>query len=216
MQEPLRSISIHCELLIRVLEQGHYDTASEHAQHVRESARKMRDLIHDLLAFTRLTDDEPEYPRKADAGVIVKRTLEHLRSLIESNEAEVAYEGLPVIQGQDVFLIQLFQNLIENGIKYRGAEPPQIKISAERIGKMWQFAIQDNGAGIEPQYQQQIFTIFQRLHGDDVPGTGMGLAIAQRVVEREGGRIWVESSLGKGSTFYFTLPALDDSSEAKA
>ena len=115
-------------------------------------------------------------------------------------------DPLPTVCGDPVQLVQLFQNLIDNAIKYSGATRPTVRITAERSGGDWRITVRDNGVGIDPQYHQQIFGIFKRLHGRDVPGTGIGLALTKRVVERHGGRIWVESAAGQGAAFTFTLP----------
>jgi light-regulated signal transduction histidine kinase (bacteriophytochrome) len=130
-----------------------------------------------------------------------------LKIAIQDSGASVSRGALPHIRIYEFQLEQLFQNLIANAIRYRGDDSPRIRIAAERQGDVWRFSVQDNGIGIEPQFQEQIFGIFKRLHSKtEYPGTGMGLAICQRIVERTGGRIWVESEPGKGSTFYFTIP----------
>jgi signal transduction histidine kinase len=114
---------------------------------------------------------------------------------------------LPTVLGDDVLLAQLFQNLITNAIKYRREQPPEVLISAKEQGEFWQFSVRDNGIGIDPAYHDRIFGLFKRLHGREVPGTGLGLAICRKITEKHGGRIWVESELGRGSVFHFTLPA---------
>jgi light-regulated signal transduction histidine kinase (bacteriophytochrome) len=127
---------------------------------------------------------------------------------IEENEALVTHDLLPTVFADDLQLVQLFQNLIDNGVKFRSEKPPHIHVSAMKKGSEWVFSVRDNGMGIEPQYHERIFEVFQRLHArEEYSGTGIGLAICKKVVERHGGRMWVESQLGEGSTFYFTLQA---------
>jgi light-regulated signal transduction histidine kinase (bacteriophytochrome) len=131
-----------------------------------------------------------------------------LRASISDSKADISFEQLPVVRIPEVHLQQLFQNLITNGIKYRSAEAPCIRITCQRQDSLWRFAFQDNGIGIPAEYHNKIFGIFKRLHGrEQYQGTGIGLAICKRIVERYGGRIWVNSEPGRGSTFYFTLPA---------
>jgi light-regulated signal transduction histidine kinase (bacteriophytochrome) len=137
----------------------------------------------------------------------LERVLASLEVAIKESGASITSGTLPHVRMYEFQLEQLFQNLIANAIRYRGIDTPRISIAAERQGDVWRFSVQDNGIGIEPQFQEQIFGIFKRLHSrTEYPGTGMGLAICQRIVERAGGRIWVESEPGKGSTFYFTIP----------
>jgi chemotaxis family two-component system sensor kinase Cph1 len=126
---------------------------------------------------------------------------------VEENKALVTHDALPAVMADSPQMVQLFQNLIENAIKFHGSEPPRVHVSASRNGKEWTFSVRDNGIGIAPEYTKRIFTIFQRLHSRETyEGTGIGLALCQKIVEQHGGRIWVESSVGEGSTFYFTLP----------
>jgi light-regulated signal transduction histidine kinase (bacteriophytochrome) len=142
-----------------------------------------------------------------DAGEVVERVLQNLEVAIQTSGASISFADLPRVRMRSFQLEQVFQNLIGNAIRYRSSASPRIRISASMQGKEWVFSVQDNGIGIAPEFQQQIFGIFKRLHSkSEYPGTGMGLAICQRSIERSGGRIWVESELGKGSTFFFTIP----------
>ena len=144
----------------------------------------------------------------AEAKQALRRALASLASAIAGSGASITQGALPWVRMHDFQVEQLFQNLIGNAIRYRSRQPPQIHIGAVRDGHVWRFSVRDNGIGIDPQYKEHIFGIFKRLHGAaDYPGTGMGLAICKRIVERAGGRIWVESDLGRGSTFFFTVPA---------
>ncbi len=136
----------------------------------------------------------------------MQQVLLNLQASIQQNQAQITWDPLPTVHAHEIRIVQLLQNLVGNGIKYRSAEPPRIHVTAKRRDADWMFSVTDNGIGIEPEYAQQIFGIFKRLHGQNYPGTGIGLAICQRIVERYGGRIWVESKPGQGSTFCFTLP----------
>ena len=139
-----------------------------------------------------------------------------MNTLILVSPAEVSSDPLPIIRGQRTHFVQLFQNLIGNGIKYRSNIPPRIHVSAGKQNENWRFAVADNGMGIAPQHHQKVFGVFKRLHGNTIPGTGIGLAICQRVVERYMGRIWVESEPDKGSTFIFTLPIGNEARKVSA
>jgi light-regulated signal transduction histidine kinase (bacteriophytochrome) len=141
---------------------------------------------------------------------VLNRVLSSLHSAIESSDAKITREPLPVITGDVSQIQQLFQNVIGNAVKFHGAEPPVIQISARRDGEFWRFSVSDNGIGFDMKYSDRIFVVFQRLHGRaHYPGTGVGLAICKRIVEQHGGRIWAESEVSKGSTFYFTLPVYE-------
>jgi light-regulated signal transduction histidine kinase (bacteriophytochrome) len=171
------------------------------------SAKRMQLLIKDLLTYTRATKREEEVRDVTDAEIILRKVLCDLRRLVSEHEASITFDSLPQLRMHEVHLQQLFQNLLGNAIKYQSAQPPRMHISAT-MGSEWLFSVQDNGIGIDPQYASQIFGVFKRLHNsEEYPGTGIGLAICQKIVERYGGRIWVESELGKGATFFFTLPA---------
>jgi light-regulated signal transduction histidine kinase (bacteriophytochrome) len=139
-------------------------------------------------------------------NMVLAGVMQNLSLAVEESGTVITSASLPVVAGPEVHLVQLLQNLIGNAIKYRGPSEPRIEISVRQQGSEWLFAVKDNGMGIAPEYQQKIFGVFTRLHGKSIPGTGIGLAICQRVVQRHGGRIWVESELGQGATFYFTLP----------
>jgi light-regulated signal transduction histidine kinase (bacteriophytochrome) len=163
-------------------------------------------LISDLLAYTRAGASESDVTVHS-AEAVLQYTLSGLSEAIRESQATVTHDALPDVAMGEAHLQQLLQNLIGNALKYRTDEPPRIHISATDTGSAWRFSVQDNGIGIDPSYREKIFGVFKRLHRDQkYSGTGIGLAICQRVVERYGGKIWVESAPGEGSTFYFTVP----------
>lgn len=213
LQEPLRMITTYSELLIR----GHKDEANDRAatcvRFITESTNRMQQLLADLLAYTRLIGD-PDGPvtSTVDLNAAFHSALENCLAGIEEYRATVTSDPLPNAQGYEPHFVELFQNLIGNALKYRGDHPPRVHVSAALQDGYWRLAVADNGIGIEPEFHHQIFGVFKRLHGREIPGTGIGLAICQRIVERYGGRIWVESQLNHGATFYFTLPAAERAS----
>lgn len=171
-----------------------------------DGAVRMQRLIEDLLAYSRVSSRGAEF-MPTDAGAVLERALANLKLAIEDADAIVTRDPLPVVPADQSQLEHVFLNLIGNALKFRGPQRPEVHISAAQRDGDWQFSIRDNGIGIESQYFDRIFVIFQRLHGrEQYPGTGIGLAITKRIVERHGGRIWVESQPGTGSTFFFTLP----------
>ncbi len=209
LQEPLRMIALYSEMLERQYA-GKLDAeADRFIRFVINGAHRMEMLLKDLLAYSQAGSATPEgAPAKpVDCAAVLEKVLLNLKAAIEQNGAEVNCENLPVIEADEIRLVQLFQNLVSNAIKYRSAEPPRVRVRAEQRESDWLFSVEDNGIGIRPEYSQQVFGIFKRLHGHTYPGTGIGLAICQRIVERYGGRIWVESKLGHGSRFCFTLPS---------
>jgi two-component system, sensor histidine kinase and response regulator len=206
MQEPLRMVASYLQLVAeryadRLDAEGH-----EFIDFAVDGAKRMQALINDLLAFSRVnTKARPFEP--TDCGAIVATACHHLRVAIDESGAEVTAAAMPTVPGDAIQLLQLFQNLIGNAIKFRGAAAPRVQVTATETTDGWQFAVSDNGIGIAPEYFERIFVLFQRLHGRQAyPGTGIGLALCKRIVERHGGRIWVESAPGRGSTFAFTLP----------
>jgi len=207
LQEPLRSVKIYSELLARHLGDKLEGNARVFLDFVSAGATRMEMLVRDLLAYTQAGQlDRPETPE--DANTALNSALANLDGAIRESGAQVTSERLPSLRVRGMQLQQLFQNLIGNAIKYRRPDtPPVIHVTARRDGDNWLFSCSDNGLGIEAEYKERIFGLFKRLHtGDEYSGTGIGLAICQRIVERYHGRIWVESELGKGSTFHFTLP----------
>jgi light-regulated signal transduction histidine kinase (bacteriophytochrome) len=172
-----------------------------------DGAVRMWKLINDLLTYSRVGMRGKELS-PTDSEAVLAQSVNDLKVTIEENGALVTHDPLPTVMADRPQLGQLFQNLIGNAIKFRGKEPPRVHISASRNGNGWTFSVRDNGIGIAAEYSERIFIIFQRLHGrQEYAGTGIGLAICKKIVERHGGRIWVESEVGKGATFYFILPA---------
>jgi light-regulated signal transduction histidine kinase (bacteriophytochrome) len=206
LQEPLRMVSSYTQLVMRRYGEKLDKDAREFMNYVVDGAARMKQLIEDLLAYSRVGTRGKEFaPLELEA--IVRRAVTNLRAAIEEAGAAVTWEGLPQVQGDDVQLAQLLQNLIGNALKFRSASVPRVNIFSTEKADDWEIVVQDNGIGIEPQYYERIFMVFQRLHNKaEYPGTGIGLAICKKVVERHGGRIWVESKLGEGSAFHFTLP----------
>jgi PAS domain S-box-containing protein len=208
LQEPLRMITAYSQLLIKS-HRGEFDEeAGEFVGTIVEGTRRMRELLADLLAYTEIRTRDEEKPELVDLNVVLDKVRQNLKAAIVASGASVTNDLLPTLRAQGGHFQPLFQNLIENAIKYRSDAPPRIHVSVRTVGGELQYAVSDNGLGIDPQYHAQIFEVFRRLHGKKIPGTGVGLAICQRVVERYGGRIWVESEAGKGATFLFTLPNL--------
>ncbi|HTT15503.1 MAG TPA: ATP-binding protein [Thermoplasmata archaeon] len=208
LQEPLRMVGSYTQLLQRRYGQQLDADANEFLRYAQEGASRMRDLIDDLLEYSRL-GTRPGTTQRVAVDAVLRRVLANLRESIAEAHAEVTCGPMPEVEGDPTQLAQLFQNLIGNAIKFRGDHPPHVRVTAERRGASWEFAVQDDGIGISPEYQDRIFVIFQRLHSrEEYPGTGIGLAVVRKVVERHGGRVWVESSgrPGEGTTFRFTIP----------
>ena len=206
LQEPLRGIESFIKLLEKRYKGKLDEKADEYIDYVVDDVQRMQMLIKDLLEYSRVSVKEKIFC-PVNCSVVLEQALKNLRLSIEESRADVTYDLLPVVMGDEAQLIRLFQNLIGNAIKFRGWEPLKIHISAGREGAEWIFSIRDTGIGIDPRQAERIFIIFQRLHSrQEYPGTGIGLAICKRIVERHGGRIWVESEPGKGATFCFTIP----------
>ena len=206
LRTPLRSISGFAQLLQKKYG-GLLDAEADHwIARVVSGAHRMERLIEDLLSYARLESQDRQFV-PVDCRVVFDDAVQLLESDIRDTDAEVTSSPLPTIMGDQGQLVQLFQNLIDNGIKYHGARPPRVHVSAQRNDGAWVFSVSDNGLGIEPEQHQRIFEIFRRLHTQtEYPGTGIGLAVCRRVVERHGGTLWVESEPGQGSTFRFTIP----------
>ena len=214
LQEPLRMITSYSQLLLKGY-RGQFDgEAATCIEFISDGTKRMRELLADLLAYTQLTGDSQESVAPVDLNGVFQTVFENCRVAIEEAGATVSSDPLTAVLGHKPHFVQLFQNLISNSIKYRGDRPPLIHVSAERQNGLWRIAVKDNGIGIAPEYHKQIFGVFKRLHGRTIAGTGIGLAICQRVVNRYGGQIWVESEVGAGATFYDTLPAVNGSSAA--
>ena len=206
LQEPLRMIAIYSQLLIKCY-RGQLDgQAEEWGGFINEGTTRMRNLLADLLSYTEIGAEKKDALESIDLNKVWEKVIETLRRTIDANGVVVTSGDLPTVHGHEARFVQLFQNLIGNAIKYHGKSPLVVHISTKQRNGEWLFAVADNGMGIEPAHHQTIFGVFKRLHGKEIPGTGIGLAICQRVVERYGGRIWVESQVGHGTTFYFTLP----------
>jgi len=205
LQEPLRVVTGYVQLLERKYK-DHLDAdADQFIHYIIDGVIRMQQLITDLLNYSRVGSQGKPF-QSTNVRAVLDRVLVNLQKVIEESGAAVTCDALPTVLGDEMQLIQLFQNLIGNGLKFRGGQPPRIHVSARREGDCWTFAVRDNGIGIERQYWDQIFVIFQRLHTrHKYAGTGIGLAICKRIVERHGGRIWLESQPGEGTTFHFTL-----------
>jgi two-component system sensor kinase len=212
LQEPLRSVTSYCQLLKHNAGDRLDERTTEYLNLAVDGARRMKQLIGDLLLYSRLgTRGTPA--QRTDGNQILDLALANLQPRIAETRAVLTRDPLPTIVGNSTQLVQVFQNLLGNAIKFQGAGPPEVHVGVQADGPQWRFSVRDNGIGIAPEDAQRIFLIFQRLHNRDrYDGTGIGLAICKRVIEDHGGRIWVESQLGQGSSFYFTLPILDDTS----
>lgn len=206
LSEPLRTITVHAQLLERRLNNQLSGEASESFQFLMQSAQRMRSFIDDLLRYSHATHPGVSKITEVGLDVLLGQVLFNLDAVIQNSGARVTHDPLPSI-ATDPRIEHVLQNLIGNAIKYRRpGVAPEVHISVQEQQGAWLFSVRDNGIGIDPQYKDGIFHVFRRLHGRDVPGHGIGLALAQKIVEANGGTIWVESQPGIGSTFYFRLP----------
>jgi light-regulated signal transduction histidine kinase (bacteriophytochrome) len=206
LQEPLRKVGSFTELLEKRYREKMGPDADRYIGYIVDGAKRMSQLISDLLTLSRIGSVPAKFAM-TDCNVVLRRVLDDLQHRIRESNAEVSADQLPTILADESLMGLVFQNLISNALKFRGDRTPLIHVSARREGAAWVFAVSDNGIGIEPEYFDRIFLMFQRLHTKaEYPGTGIGLAICRKVIERHGGRIWLASEFGKGTTFYFTLP----------
>jgi signal transduction histidine kinase len=207
LQEPLRSVTGYSELLRRRYAGKLDEDADEFLGYIHEGGQRMQRLIKALLEYSRAGSQGPETQQIVNCNAALSMALENLEIAIEGAAAEIQADPLPEVLAHEVAVVQLFQNLIGNAIKYTGPEPPRIRIAAERSERFWAISVRDNGVGIPADQHKRIFGIFKRAHGRNYPGAGVGLAICAKIVERYGGLITVSSEPGKGAEFRFTLPA---------
>ena len=206
LQEPLRAVASCVQLLKKRYEGQLDERAHEFISHAVAGTARMETLIDDLLTYSRVGTQTQTF-EPTNCGAVLKEALSNLRASLEESKATVIHDELPILNVDPTQLGQVFQNLVGNAIKFSGGRPPIIRITATLRDGEWTFIIADNGIGVEPQYFERIFRVFQRLHTrKQYHGTGIGLAICKKVIERHGGRIWIESVVGQGSTFYFTIP----------
>ena len=207
LQEPLRMVTAYTQLLSERYHGQLDESAAKFLGYASEGAQRMQVLIQDLLAFSRVGRNSAACG-SVDCNAVMADVLLTLASAILESGAVVTHAGLPAVWGVRTQMAQVFQNLIGNAIKFRGKEPPVVSVQSEKSGQHWQFSVSDNGIGIPPEYAENIFVVFQRLHTrSEYPGNGIGLAICKKIIERCGGRIWMESQAGSGSTFKFIMPS---------
>jgi light-regulated signal transduction histidine kinase (bacteriophytochrome) len=209
LQEPLKIISLYLRILHRKYKGRLDDSADENISYILDRAEGMQKLIQSMLEYAQVGKGDIRFI-KVDSGMVFNRAIENLRVSIEKNSAHIMFEDCPVILGDEIQLTQLFQNLINNAIKFSKKEEfPCIRISAKQTDNRWLFSIQDNGIGMKKEHLQNIFEAFRRLHPQsEYPGNGIGLALCKRIVESHRGNIWAESEIGKGTTIYFNIPQI--------
>jgi len=206
LQEPLRMVASFTQLLGKRYGDKLDSDGRDFIHYAVDGANRMQNLISDLLSFSRIETQEKVF-ESTSCDFVLNRALGNLALTIEESDAEITWGALPQVMGDAKQLSQVFQNLIANAIKFRGDKPPKVEIQAEADADNWKISVRDNGIGISPEQASRIFVIFQRLHTrTEYPGTGIGLSICKKIVERHGGRIWMEGSPGEGSAFFFTLP----------
>ena len=207
LREPLRMITAYLGIIDKKYGGALPEDAKRYMALVTDGAERMKGLIDDLLAFSKVESAGREFA-PVDMNVVLSKAVSNLALLISTNRASVVSDPMPVIRADETQMVQLLQNLVGNAVKYHGQRAPEVRISSAERGNSWVFSVQDNGIGIAPEHQDRVFDMFQRLHTrEEYEGTGIGLAISKKIVERHGGQIWVESEPGKGSTFCFTVPA---------
>jgi signal transduction histidine kinase len=204
LREPLRTVSFFADLLARKYHSYLDEDADEYIHCITSAARRMAALIDGVLAYSHVDADSER--ASADTGEALRSALANLTPTIQESQTVVTHDPLPLVRANEVQLVMVFQNLIANAIKYRSQESPRIHVAAQQEHDAWVFSVRDNGIGIQPEYINEVFVLFRRLHGPDRAGAGIGLATSKKIVERHGGRIWVESQPGFGSTFFFTIP----------
>jgi light-regulated signal transduction histidine kinase (bacteriophytochrome) len=206
MQEPLRMVTNYLSLFERRNKDNLDPKSKEYIDFALEGGVRMRQLIDDLLSYSRVETMGKEFA-PVDMQDVVTKTLTLFQLAIDESEAEIIVDPLPTVLADESQMVQLMQNLVGNAIKFHSQERPLIYISATKGQKEWTFTVKDNGIGLKMQYANKIFQVFQRLHStSEYPGTGIGLAVAKKIVDRHEGRIWVESEEGKGAAFFFTIP----------
>ncbi len=212
LQEPLRKIASFCQAL-QTRYRGRLDErADQYIDFAVDGAKRMQTLINDLLAFSRV-GREGTQRRPVELAALVADVRDSLAGPIEETGARIEAGELPTVQGDESLLRSLFQNLLANSLRFHGEDPPVVRISSQRLDGDWEIEISDNGIGIEPEYAERVFLIFQRLHGRDAyEGSGIGLALARKIVEYHGGRIWIDTDRAGGTSFRFTLPAVENAS----
>lgn len=206
LAEPLRVVTQYANMMRLHLDEKRDPSVFQYLHRIHEAADRMTAMLQALAELAR-TGALPFEAHPIDAEAVVRQACENLKVALDEGQAEIETEGLPTVVADGVLLLQLFQNLIANALKFRGEEPPRIRVACERCGEAWRFSVRDNGIGIDPAHAEDVFEIFRRLHPREAyPGSGVGLAIAKGIAERHAGRIWVESEPGAGSTFYFEIP----------
>ena len=205
-QEPLRMVTAYTQLLQREFGGQLDDPAAMYLKYVLEGTERLGALLQNLLSYMQASRNPEAEAKLVDCNEVLSEVIANLELPIRQSGAQITAQNLPTIRCPRVHIVEILQNLLNNAIKYRGADPPAIAVSARKVNGECLFSVQDNGIGIAEQHQENIFGVFKRLHGNDIPGTGIGLAICRRLVEQHRGRIWVESQLNHGSTFCFTLP----------
>ncbi|GAA1313065.1 sensor histidine kinase [Saccharothrix xinjiangensis] len=210
LQEPLRKVASFCQLLERRYSGQLDERGEQYLRFAVDGAKRMQVLINDLLAFSRVGRITREQTL-VDCETLVEHVLDSYSEVIERTGATIEAGELPTVRGEESLLSGVFGNLVSNALKFRGEDPPHVVINAERTGDCWTFTVSDNGIGIDTEYAERIFVIFQRLHHkDDYPGTGIGLAMCRKIIEYHGGTIWLDTTAETGTTFKFTLPAVED------
>ena len=206
LRSPLNAITSFARQLKEDYQKELGEEADTYLSYITGATDRMRRLITDLLAYSRLASEGGSEAVSVNSDQALRSAELNLQERIRETGAVISHDPLPDVAANSTLLVQLFQNLLENAMKFRGEEAPRIHVSAERQNQDWVFCVSDNGIGIAQEHLDQIFRIFKRLHGDEFEGTGIGLAICKKIVERHGGRMWVESELGKGARFCFALP----------
>jgi light-regulated signal transduction histidine kinase (bacteriophytochrome) len=215
LQEPLRKVTSFCQLLQRRYGGRLDERADQYIDFAVDGAKRMQVLINDLLAFSRVGRSDTE-TRPVDWDAALAAATATLASQIKQAKATIEAEPLPAVRGQLPLMTAVFQNLIGNALKFKGEQPPRIEVTAIRDGEFWSFSVTDNGIGIEPEYADRVFLIFQRLHDRAAyPGTGIGLAMCRKIIEYFGGQIWLDTAYPGGARFCFTLPVLPSDDKEK-